>query len=98
MSRILSWLRSESHAEKLIARALVDFAEGDTKTALGVLLEGILELADGTKAEPALVNLQARLASFNLIPPLDRPTAGTNAAPPTPAADNAAMATREHAK
>jgi hypothetical protein len=77
MNRLLAWLKKESHAERLIAKALVDFAEGDTKAALGDLLQGILELADGTKAEPALFSLQTRMANFNLIPPVPKPVAGT---------------------
>lgn len=83
MKRILAWLKKESHAEKLIAKALVEFAEGDSRTALGDLFQGLLEMADGTKAETALFNIQTRMATFNLIPPLDRPTAGLQTTPLT---------------
>lgn len=76
MNRLLAWLKKESHAEKLIANAIVDFAQGNQRAALGDLLQGILELAGGTQAEAAVFNLQTRLASYNLIPPVERPVAG----------------------
>jgi hypothetical protein len=66
---LLAWIKKKSHAESLIAEALVEFAEGDQKEALGDLLQGLIEMAEGTKASVVLFNLQTRMANFNLINP-----------------------------
>ncbi len=65
---ILAWIKKQTKAEALIARALVEFAEGDQRDALGDLMEGLIELAEPTRAAQVLVNLRARLATYNLIP------------------------------
>ena len=67
---LLAWLKRNVTGEKLVAKALVEFAEGDSKDALGDLVQGLIDLADGTKAEKPLLTIQSRLATFNLIPPL----------------------------
>jgi hypothetical protein len=71
---LLAWIKKESAGEKLVARALVEFAEGDSKDALGDLVQGLIDMADGTKAEPALLAIQSRMAAFNLIGPPAPPT------------------------
>jgi hypothetical protein len=65
---LLAWIKKRTHAESLIAAALVEFAEGDQKEALGNLLQGLIEMAAGTNASVVLYNLQTRMANFNLIP------------------------------
>jgi hypothetical protein len=30
MSRLFAWIKKESHAERLVAKALVEFAEGES--------------------------------------------------------------------
>jgi hypothetical protein len=65
---VFSWIKKESAAEKLIAKALVEFAEGDSKDALANLVQGVVEIADGTKAEAPLVALQTKLIALGAIP------------------------------
>ncbi|HEV8061457.1 MAG TPA: hypothetical protein VGP68_16380 [Gemmataceae bacterium] len=65
---VLSWVKKESAAEKLIAKALVEFAQGDSKDALGNLVQGVVDIANGTKAEAPLAVIQAKLAANGLIP------------------------------
>ncbi len=67
---VLSWVKKESAAEKLIAKALVEFTQGDSKDALGNLVQGVVDIADGTKAEAPLAAIQVKLALNGLIPPL----------------------------
>jgi hypothetical protein len=84
---LISWLKSESAAEKLIAKALVDFERGDQKDALGELFAGLRGLAAGTKADVVLANIQTRLANFNMIPlPTPAPAAATATLAVAPAA------------
>ena len=66
---MFAWLKKETAAEALIARALVEFAEGDQRDALGDLMQGLIDLAEGTRASLVLGNLRTRLVTFNLIAP-----------------------------
>jgi hypothetical protein len=91
---LLGWMKKESAGEKLLAKALVEFAEGDQKDALGDLLQGLIDMADGTKASVPLYNLQTRLANFNLIP-APAPAVAPIAKPPqAPAATTTPPATK----
>ena len=92
---LISWIKSKSAAEKLIAKALIDFEEGDQKDALGDLIAGLRGFAAGTKADVVLANMQTRLANFNMIPtPASGPTSlASTAKAATPATASVARAT-----
>ena len=80
---LISWLKSKSAAETLIAKALVDFEEGDQKDALGDLIAGLRGFAAGTKADVVLANIQTRLANYNMIPALAPAVVSPAASPAT---------------
>jgi hypothetical protein len=88
---LLSWIKKEKTGEKLVLEALEAFATGDQKTALGDLMQGLIDMAP-PKAVIVLSNLQTRMANFALIPvptpapaPAATKTAAAAGAPPTQA-------------
>ena len=87
---LISWLKSKSAAETLIAKAAGRFRGRQIrKDALGDLISRACgDSAAGTKADVVLANIQTRLANYNMIPALAPTAVVSPAASPatTPAA------------
>lgn len=69
MSRILQWFRRHTAGELLILKAIEEFAVRDYKTALGNLLAGLEDLAEGTAALGEIQFLRIKLGALGVIPP-----------------------------
>ncbi len=66
--QVLNWLWSKSSAEKLLAKALLHFEQGDPKDALANLLDGLIGLAGTGKAGVELTKIKAEAVQFGMIP------------------------------
>ncbi len=86
MSRILSWLRSESKAETLICHAFVEIEMGDSRLGAANLLQGLIDLApDGGKVDTILKEIQALAVKAGAIAPMPTVVPAVAAAPVAPA-------------
>jgi hypothetical protein len=74
-----SWITGHMDGEKLVAKAIAEFAAGDSKDATANLIQGLIELAPAGRAKQALQALQADLQKFLGIGALATPatTPGT---------------------